>query len=165
MKILIDYCTVRDQHGEGQAGKTVVYYPYTTIANGTTAVDLGAGEYKVTIDPTANNNKIDRYYDIYVNAVKEHEKVWVAEWVWYVELAVNVSPKVVAFNALVDENGDALPTTIPNAKIEFCFPEKCRGFALTAHSDTGFTIIASEYSDDDAILPVDLHFKVTVGEA
>lgn len=163
MKTLIDYCRVCDQHGEGQAGMTVTYYPWTTVANGTNAVDLGGGEYKVTIDPTANNNKICRYYDIYVNAVLEQEKVFIAEWIFPFVLTVNVTPKVVAFNAMLDENGDALPTTIPNAKIGFLHSEDDLMFFLSATADTGFTIEASVVGG--VPLPVDVNMKVLVEEA
>lgn len=166
MKTQKDGYVVRDQFGVGQSGKTVIYYPWETVANGTTAgPGVGTGKYVVVIDPTSNNNKICRYYDIYVDGEKHDEKVFIGEWVWPVKLNVNETPKVVLFSdeSMKDENNESLPTTIPNVKITKMFEEKDLPMFIHTVTNTGFTIEAG--SGGGVGLPVDVWLKIEVGEA
>lgn len=166
MKTLKDSYVVRDQFGVGQSGKTVVYFPWKTVANGSTAIPgTGIGKYVVTIDPTSNNNKICRYYDIYIDGEKHDEKVFIGEWVWFVKLTVDTTPKIVAFSdaSMKDENNESLPTTIPNVKITKMFEEKDLPMFIHTVSDTGFTIEAG--TGGGVGLPVDVWLKIEIGEA
>ncbi|MBA7708541.1 hypothetical protein ES703_117443 [subsurface metagenome] len=160
MKTQKDAYVVRDQFGVGQGGKTVIYYPWGTMANGSTAIPgTGTGKYVVTIDPTSNNNKICRYYDIYVDGEKHDDKVFIGEWVWFVKLNVDETPKVVLFSDefMKDENNESLPTTIPNVKITRMYEEKDLPMFIHTVTDIGFTIEAS--SGGGVKLPVDVWLK------
>lgn len=174
MKTLIDYRTVRDQHGEIQTSQTVEWFPWGTSSNGTAGADLGDGRYKGIIDPTANNAKIARYYDIKLNGVLKEEKVHIGEWVWWARstttvegVSVTTSPQSFLFANLYDENDDALPTNIPNARVEVDSIAKGRLFFITAFSDTGFTIQAAQIGDDPPAgdLPINVKIKITIAEA
>lgn len=166
MKTLKDSYVVRDQHGAGQPNKTVVYFPWETVANGTTATPgVGTGKYVVEIDPSSNNNKICRYYDIRVDGVEHDNKVFIGEWVWFVKLTVDVAQMAVLFSdvSMKDENNESLPTNIPNVKITKMFEEKDLPMFIHTVTDTGFTIEAS--GAGGVKLPVDVWLKIEVGEA
>ena len=166
MKTLKDSYVVRDQFGVGQSGKTVIYYPWETLTNGSTAIPgTGAGKYVVTIDPTSNNNKICRYYDIHVDGEEHDNKVFIGEWVWFVKLTVDITPKAVLFSdaSMKDENNESLPTTIPNVKITRMYEEKDLPMFIHTVSDTGFTIEAG--SGGGVGLPVDVWLRIEIGEA
>lgn len=164
-KTFVHDVVVRDQNGVIQPGETVIAYPYGTLANPTNAANPGDGTYRFTFDYVADGNGvISRFYDIYRGAVLELTKVpWGDAWLWLVNLTVNITPKLVLFNALVDENGDALPAAILNAKIQIMYPENDMTFFISALNDNGFTIEASVVGG--VSLPVDVNLKIFTGEA
>lgn len=167
MKTLTDSIVVLDEDtGKGQTGKTVIYYPWNTTANGTTAVPgVGKGKYVVTIDPTLDNDKIAKYYDIYINGELHDEKVFIGVWMWFVKFTMDVALKVVHFSdaSVKDENGESLPTTILNVKIGIMSPKKDLPFFISDIQETQFTIEASMMGVDE--LPVDVWLKIEVGES
>ena len=166
MKTLQDSYTVLDEDtGEGLTGKTVTYYPWDTRASGTDAIPgVGKGKYIVTIDPTLDNSKIAKYYDILINGELHDEKVFIGEWMWFVKFTVDETPKVVHFSdaSVKDENNESLPTTIPNVKIGIMTPKKDLSFFISDIQTTQFTIEASGMGIAD--LPVDVWLKIEVGE-
>mgnify|MGYP001039593378 CR=1 FL=1 len=129
------------------------------------------GHYVFTFDPAVAGDDliIARKYDIY-NTTPAPDVLLMSDvqigvaWVWFVRKQITTTPQIIDFNVdLVDENGDALPGTIPNAKIQIVSLEEDRLFHLTAQSDTGFTIVASVAGDGS--LPVYVNFKIETGEA
>lgn len=165
MKTLKDAYVVRDQFGVGQSGKTVIYYPWKTEANGSTAVPgTGTGKYVVTIDPTSNNNKICRYYDIYVDGEKHDEQVFIGQWEWFVRIQFTDTDlsQDFLFTDLVDENGYDVPDSIPKAIVGIMCAEADRHFSISAQDDSGFTIDAA--AGGGAQLPIYIKLHITVKE-
>jgi len=164
-KVLLTEYTARNQDGRALPGLALHCYPYTTMANDADITDNLDGTYTIKHDPAViGDGRIARYYDIYVGVTMKIEKVPIGDaWIWLPVLAVDVTPKVVNFNALLDENGDALPATILNAKVEIMYAETDRAFFISALNDNGFTIQASAVGG--ALLPVNVHLKVFTGEA
>lgn len=160
MKTLIKNFTLRKYKGLGVSGKTVVAYPKGEGggANGTTALDLGYGEYKFILDPTSNNSIISRFYEIYITGTSYQVDVDLGTWEWYVDDLEVDAEESFLFADLLDENGEALPTTLSDVHISLT-PLKGRFGHISAKSDTEFTItLASEGGDEEGKFNV--HIKV-----
>jgi len=171
-KIVVAEFDLHDKNNILLPEQTLVAYPYNTALHGTTATEPGGvGHYIFTFDPAgvADDLIIARKYDIWNTTpgpdvlLMSDVQIGVA-WVWFVRKQITTTPQVIDFNVdLVDENGDALPNTIPNAKIQIANVEEDRLFHFTAQSDTGFTIVASVAGDGS--LPVYVNFVILAGEA
>ena len=140
--VIREILTLLDQHGEGLTGQTLIAYPAGTVANGTTATDLGTGEYELVIDPLGNNAKMSKYYDIYIDGVLKQRNKFFQNWEWKVANKEIRKETTLVFADLTDENGDALPTTITNAEI-ILLPKADRLGLISAITDTNFTINVS----------------------
>lgn len=170
-KIIVAEFDLHDQNNTLLPGQTLVIYPYGTLLHGTTATEPGGiGHYVFTFDPAVAGDDfiIARKYDIYNTTptpdvlLMNDVQIGIA-WVWFVRKQITTTPQIIDFNIdLVDENGDALPNTIPNAKVQIMNIEEDRLFHLTAQDVNGFTIVASVAGDD---LPCYANFKIEVGEA
>jgi len=165
MKKIKEYFSLIDDQGL-VSGKEVWFYPYGTTSHGTMANEVTGkpGEYVIEIDPSGDNAKISKYYDIWYDGIRQYEKITLKDkWEWHCNKSAN--SQTINFADCNDENGQALPTTIPHAKLEFSYYEKGRMFSVTDITDTYFIVQASEFSDNEANLPINIQFKVSVGEA
>jgi hypothetical protein len=146
VKILTKFYKLEDSRGNGQPGYTVTAYPTGTVSNGTAAADLTLGKYLWEIDSSSDNAKVARFYDIYVGAVMYEEKVDIGLWSWEASDKEINEEETIAFSSLTDENGDALPTTITNCKIELQAKADRAGH-VSAQTTTGFTITLGSAGD------------------
>lgn len=164
-KTIIWEYMLRDQNGVKQPSQTVVAYPFDTQANGTNPTDLTTGKYRFTFDYDADGVGIlAMFYDVYVNSVLDAKKVPIGRgWFWLSTLAVDVTPKTVLFTNLTDENRNALPATINNAKMQILYSEGDIQFYIDTLTTTGFKIYAS--SGGGAGMPLNVRLKIFVGEA
>ncbi len=164
MKKIYKYFKLEDiTTGVGQPGLTLVAYPAGTTANGTTATALGYGRYLFEIDSTTNddgagNGAISKLYDLYVGGVLFQENVDLGLWEWFTSTSnLTTGANTITFASLVDENGDALPTTITNAFIIPVLADTNIGyFYIHDQTTTQFDIVTSA-----DILLVNLLIKIT----
>lgn len=146
MKILIKDYKIEDQRGNGQPGLTLTAYPAGTVLNGTEASDKTYGMYRWDIDSSSDNAKVARFYDLWVGSTLWREDVDLGLWYWEISDKEINEEETIAFSSLTDENGDALPTTITNCKIELQAKADRAGH-VSAQTTTGFTITLGSAGD------------------
>ena len=149
MKKITTYLVVRDTNGVAQTGVTINVYPAgTTNGAGITVTHQGGGLYKVIIEPSVNVQCISKFYDIYLSGIKQQEKQFFEDWVWFVTDKEVDAEQTFNFADLVDENGEALPSTIPNAYIELTHLNDRLG-RITAQTSTSFTVTLASSGNDE----------------
>ena len=152
MKKLKQYFSIIDDEGVGVPGKEVWFYPIGTTNHGTKAdgVTGKPGQYEIEIDPSSDNAKISHYYDVWYDGVKQYSKVTLKDkWMWFTNILMDNVIKEVFFSTLLDENGEALPTAIPNAIVGIMSMDKGRFFYITSSSSAGIWVHAQDFADDN----------------
>jgi hypothetical protein len=126
---------ITDDDGAAQTGKTVIFYPAGTAANGTTASAVSGlnGVYKVTIDPTdPDGNVIDKAYDVWWDSAKKLTAEWVGYWDFTITVTMTSDTYTITYASEAN-----LPSPIPNATmIGNPVPMEDMGVRLYSISDT-----------------------------
>jgi hypothetical protein len=132
--------TVLDSSGTPTDGKTVIFYPAGTEANGTEATDNEDGTYTVVLDPTSpDGNIIDRRYDIWWDSAKQMDDEEIGYWNFTITVTMTSDTYTITY-----ASEDDLPSPIPNAiMIGNPIPMKDRGVRLYSISDTAAVIKAT----------------------
>jgi hypothetical protein len=131
-----------DDNGVAQTGKTVIFYPAGTAANGTTASEVSglAGVYAVVLDPTdPDGNIIDRRYDVWWDSAKKLDDEEIGYWFFTITVTMTSDTYTITY-----ASEDDLPSPIPNATmIGNPVPMEDRGVRLYSISDTVAVIKAT----------------------
>jgi len=156
MQTLTYYYVVRNFPGIAQPGSTVRAYPAgTTNGSGITVADQFDGTYKIVMDHTVNEQCIAKFYDIYLNGVKRHDDQLLGFWVWHVRNKRIRREGTIDFNSLIDEDGNALPTTINNALVRVDCLVAHRQIVVKNITPTSFDVeLFGESGDDDAYVDI-----------
>lgn len=104
---------VRSTSGAVQSGLTVTYRKYGVSTGGVQASETSTGKYEVTIPDTL----LSKYYDVHIRGGDNNpylERVDCGEWIWHVTDYDATDGASISYSDLTDDNGDALPATIPD---------------------------------------------------
>lgn len=160
MKTITVYYRAQDNNGIAQIGATVNVYPAGTAdGSGISVSHTGSGIYKIIMDPDVNVNALAKYYDVWLNGVKQEVDQFFGDWGWKVAAVTVKKEKAFLFTDLLDENGEALPTTIDDAEIHLT-PKAGRFGWVKTQNSSGFTIDVATAGDDDYCI-FDIFVKVT----
>ena len=140
------HITIFDSTGTPTAGKTVIFYPAGTAANGTTAsaVTGSTGTYAAVLDPTdPDGNIIDRRYDVWWDSVKKLDDAEIGYWFFTIDVTMVTNTYTITYASESD-----LPSPIPSATmIGNPVPMKNMGVYLYSISDTAAVIKTTGFGD------------------
>lgn len=156
---LKDSVIIRNSAGAVRSGLAVTYRKYGDTTGGVLATETTTGKYEVTIPDTY----IAKYYDVWITGGDYNpylEKVHIGEWIWHITDYDATDGAEISYSDLTDDNGDALPATIPDPVVLITHKDGRLVYARTV-GETSFYLHLSK-AGDSADHTVDITIKVGI---